>query len=36
MNEALTIGTWVLTGIGSAYALLGCVDLCRPLSKHRP
>ena len=36
MNEILTIGTWVLTGIGSLYAVLGAVDLFRPLSKNRP
>ena len=36
MNEALMIGTWCLTGIGSLYALLGLVDLFRPLSKYQP
>jgi hypothetical protein len=36
MDEALTIGTWCLTGIGSLYALLGLVDLFRPLSRNRP
>lgn len=36
MNEFLTIGTWILTGIGSLYAITGVVDLLRPLSKNRP
>jgi hypothetical protein len=36
MNEALQIGTWLLTGIGALYGLLGLVDLFRPLAKTRP
>jgi len=36
MNQALQIGTWVLTGIGVLYGLLGLVDMFRPLPKARP
>lgn len=36
MNELLTIGTWLLTGIGTLFVTLGLVDLVRPLPKHRP
>jgi hypothetical protein len=36
MNEALAIDTWVLTGIGSVYALLSCADLCRAPPSRRP
>jgi hypothetical protein len=36
MNDALQIGTWVLTAIGLLYGFLGLVDLVRPMSKNRP
>jgi hypothetical protein len=36
MNEILVMGSWVLTGIGVLYAIVGAVDLFRPLSNNRP
>lgn len=36
MDDLLTLGTWVLTSIGGLYALLGTVDLLRPLSRDKP
>ena len=36
MNEILGVATWMLTGIGVLYAVIGAVDLFRPFSQDRP
>lgn len=33
MNELLGIGTWLLTGIGALFVVVGMIDLFRPMPK---